>query len=251
MKELNIDLVKDFVSNHIIDFHDSRLKAINDMKLKELLKKKNPYLLRAKNINKAADLVKDLIEATLYASEEKSFGNFLENLAIFISEHTSNGKKSSTTGIDLEFTRDDIYYVVSVKSGTSWGNGSQHKKQIQDFNTAAKVLKQSMRIKSVQPVLGICYGKTRTSFLNGYVKVVGQNFWYLISGSKDVYTDIIIPLGHRAKEYSDYFLLQKDKTTNKLTQEFMADFLDTDGSIDWEKIVQFNSKNFDLDKFNL
>jgi DNA modification methylase len=34
--------------------------------------------------------------------------------------------------------------------------------------------KQSKRAANVQPVLGICYGKTRTSYLRGYLKVVAR-----------------------------------------------------------------------------
>ncbi|MCP4361921.1 MAG: hypothetical protein GY796_28245, partial [Chloroflexi bacterium] len=45
----------------------------------------------------------------------------------------------------------------------------------------------------------------RTSYLRGYLKVVGQNFWYLISENKDLYTDIIEPIGYRAKQHNEAF----------------------------------------------
>jgi DNA modification methylase len=66
---------------------------------------------------------------------------------------------------------------------------------LQDLKNATVRIKQSKRGMNVQAVLGICYGKTRTPYLRGYIKVVGQNFWYLISESKDLHTDIIGPLG--------------------------------------------------------
>ena len=65
--------------------------------------------------------------------------------------------------------------MSSVKSGPNLGNNAQQKKQIDDFNKAVRVLKQSNHVLNVQPVLGICYGKTKTSYLHGYMKVVGQN----------------------------------------------------------------------------
>ena len=78
--------------------------------------------------------------------------------------------------------------------------------------------------------------------MRGYRKIVGQNFWYFISGDANLYTDIIEPLGHRAREHNDEFLLQKGKVVNLFTQEFAADFC-TDGLIDWQKLVEFNSGN--------
>ena len=158
-----------------------------------------------------------------------------------------NGRKSAATGIDLEFVSKGTHYLVSVKSGPNWGNSSQQEKQERDFQIAVKVLKQSNRMLNVQPVLGICYGKVKTSYLRGYLKVVGQNFWYLISEDENLYTDIIEPLGYRAKQHNAKFMKQKSKIINLFTQEFLADFCD-DGLINWKKLVEFNSGNLDLKK---
>ena len=54
--------------------------------LKTILRKKNPYLFKAKNINLASDLIREILDAFLYSSEEKLFGDFLEDLATFISK---------------------------------------------------------------------------------------------------------------------------------------------------------------------
>jgi hypothetical protein len=136
-----------------------------------------------------------------------------------------------------------------VKSGPNRGNNAQQNKQQQDFQAAVRVLKQTNHKLNVQPVLGICYGKTKTTFLRGYMKVVGQNFWYLISENKDLYTDIIEPLGYRAKQHNDDFVKQKGKVINSFTQEFMKKFCRT-GVIDWKKLVEFNSGNLDLKRNN-
>lgn len=249
MEKLNIDEISDFVNKNISIFHQSKLNTLKSINLKGLLKKKNPYLFKAKNITVAGDLVRNILDAFLSSSEEKLFGDFLEELAIFISGKNCGGRKSPATGIDLEFDNDETRYLVSVKSGPNWGNSSQQKKQELDFQTAVKVLKQSNRTLNVQPVLGICYGKVRTSYLRGYLKVVGQNFWYLISNDENLYTDIIEPLGYRAKQHNAKFTREKGKIINLFTQEFLADFCD-DGVINWKKLVEFNSGNLDLKKPN-
>jgi hypothetical protein len=67
----------------------------------------------------------------------------LEGLAIFINHKAFNGRKSSTPGIDLEFYKDNVRYIVSIKSGPNWGNSRQIKKMKTDFTQAKKTLRTS------------------------------------------------------------------------------------------------------------
>ncbi len=248
MNPLDIQKVYDFTNENVVDFHKHRIKLLEELKLEKLLTK-NPYLFKAKNISTAGDLISSLLEAFLSSSEEKLFGDFLEGLAIFVAELTCGGHKSTAPGVDLEFSHDNVYYVVSVKSGPNWGNSSQISKLEQDLKNAVVRVKQSKRGMNVQPVLGICYGKTKTSYLRGYLKVVGQNFWYLISENRNLYTDIIEPVGYRAKEHNESFLKEKSKVINRFTKQFIEGFCEDNGAINWGKLVEFNSGNFDLDKF--
>ena len=103
----------------------NRLKNLQKLKLNQILKRKNPYLFKAKNILTAQDLVKGLLDAHLSSQEETIFGDFLEGLAIFINGKVYEGKKSSAEGVDLEFNKDGKRYIVSIKSGPNWGNSSQ------------------------------------------------------------------------------------------------------------------------------
>ena len=96
------------------------------------------------------------------------------------------------------------------------------------------------------PVLGICYGKTRTSYLRGYLKVVGQNFWYLISQDENLYIDIIEPIGYRAKEHNEAFHEEKARVVNRFTKEFIEQFCNHTGAIEWAQLVEFASGNLDL-----
>ncbi|MCD4752550.1 MAG: cytosolic protein [Anaerolineaceae bacterium] len=247
MTGLDINFVNQFVNENIVTFHENRLRVLNQLNLQKLIKK-NPYLFKAKNLNTAGDLIEGLLTAFLSSSEEKMFGDFLEDLAIFISTITSNGRKSSAEGIDLEFERNNIHYIVSIKSGPNWGNSSQHKKLAENFITAKNVLQQSQFGINVQSVLGICYGKTRTSFSDkGYLKTVGQNFWYLISQESGLYIDIIEPIGFRAKQHNEAFESSRAKISNRFTREFIDLYCRDDGSINWETLVQYSCGNLDLD----
>lgn len=249
MNSLDLDQIREYVNENIVYFHNNRAKSLEDLTLGRLLRK-NPYLFRAKNLTTAGELIQSLLEAFLSSSEEKYFGDFLENLAVFVAGKTCGGHKSTAQGVDLEFINDGTHYVVSVKSGPNWGNSSQHKKLAQDLRDAVIRVRQSRVAVKVEPVLGICYGKTRTSYMQaGYLKVVGQNFWYLISQNKNLYTDIVDPIGHRAKEHNDAFEEEKNRIINRFTGQFINKFCDPTGAIDWVKLVKFNSNNFDLDQF--
>lgn len=248
MKKLNLDEVCKYVNENIVEFHQRKIKSLEELQLNKLLNK-NPYLFKAKNITTANELITGLLDAFLSSSEEKLFGDFLEKLAVFIAGKTCNGHKSTAPGVDLEFIDKKVYYVVSVKSGTNWGNSSQQNRLEEDLKKAVARLKQLKKGANVQPVVGICYGKTKTSYIRGYLKVVGQNFWYLISKNKALYTDIIEPIGHRAKEHNDDFIAQKGKIINTFTKQFIDRFCDKTGAINWAKLVAFNSGNYDLNKF--
>ena len=248
MNPLDFDAVRTYVNENIVGFHQSRINSLEELRLGKLLSK-NPYLFKAKNLVTAGELVSSLLEAFLSSSEEKHIGSFLENLAVFVAQQTCGGHKSAAPGIDLEFFNRKIHYVVSIKSGPNWGNSSQQTQQEQDLRDAATRIKQAKSGVNVQAVLGICYGKTRTGYLRGYLKVVGQNFWFLISENKNLYTDIVEPIGFRAKEHNDNFALGKSRVINRFTKQFIDEFCDATGAINWMKLVEFTSGNYDLDNF--
>jgi hypothetical protein len=112
--KLDLDEVKAYVEKNIGSFHSSRLKSLKNLKLYNILKRKNPYLFRAKNIMLAGDLVKSFLDAHLSSQEEAIFGNFLESLAIFINERVYGGRKSSAEGIDLEFDRE--FFILAIQN---------------------------------------------------------------------------------------------------------------------------------------
>ena len=247
MNSLNLNDVKDYVNENVVDFHQRRLKSLEELNLEKLLTK-NPYLFKAKNLLTANALIEDLLSAFLSSSEEKLFGDFLEGLAVFVAQKTCGGHKSTAQGVDLEFFNNDTHYVVSIKSGPNWGNSSQQDKLEQDLKTAVARLKQSKRSANIQPVLGICYGKTKTTFLRGYMKIVGQNFWHLISENPNLYTDIVEPIGYRAREHKEDFAKKKVGLVNMFAMEFIPKFCNpSNGYIDWVKLVQFNSGNYKPD----
>ena len=249
MNALDLNEVALYVNQNIDKFHKRRIEIISKLTLRPLVNK-NPYLFRAKNITKASELIEGTLEAFLSSSEEMLFGDFLEDLAIFVASKTTGGHKSTAPGMDLEFENDGVYHLFSIKSGSNWGNSSQHARLTLDFANAERRLRQSIHVKTILKVLGICYGRTKTSSTNdGYIKVVGQNFWTLISDNPNLYIEIIEPVGYHAHEHNENYQAEKGRMTNVLTGRFIEGFCDSNGLIDWPKLIRANSENYDLDKF--
>ncbi|MCK9220957.1 MAG: cytosolic protein [Bacteroidales bacterium] len=241
MKKLNIKDVTQYVEQNIGTFHKKRIESLNDLKLSKVLKRKNPYLFKAKYVLTAEQIIKGLVDAHISSNEETIFGDWLEGLAIFINGKVFNGRKSGITGLDLEFDKDNTRYIVTIKSGPNWGNSGQIAKMIADFKTAKKTLRTSNSKLNIVAVNGCCYGKDNKSDKGDYFKYCGQRFWDFISGNPDLYIDIIEPLGHKAKEKNDDFIKSYSQMINIFTKEFANDFCKDDGSIDWEKLVRLNS----------
>ena len=135
MEPLDFNEVQHYVNENVATFHERRIRSLRTLRLNRLLSK-NPYLARAKNITTAAEMVGGLLDAFLSSSEEQLFGSFLEGLAVFVAQMTSAGHKSVAEGVDLEFINREIHYVVSIKSGTHWGNSSQQNQLEQNLRVA-------------------------------------------------------------------------------------------------------------------
>ena len=240
MENINLDELKNYVENHIGDFHKSRLDSLRKLRLEAILKRKNPYLYKAKNVLVAGDLVKNILDAYLSSQEEGIFGNFLEGLAIFINGKVYNGRKSTAEGFDLEFDKDNIRYIVTIKSGPNWGNSRQIAGMKVDFIKAKRILRTSGSKLEIIAVNGCCYGRDNKPDKGDYFKYCGQQFWEFISGDSNLYTKLIVPLGHKAKEKNVEFEKERAKILNLFTEQFCNKFC-TDGEIDWEVLVKFNS----------
>ena len=240
MTPLNLNDVVRFVEENIGSFHERRLQSLQSLKLQQVLKRKNPYLFKAKNIITAEQFVRSLLDAHLSSQEEAIFGEFLECLAIFVCEQVYKGRKSSAEGIDLEFEKEGKHYIVSIKSGPNWGNSRQINKLKEDFNKTKRILRTSGFRSQIVAVNGCCYGREAKPDKGEYFKYCGQEFWELISGNENLYIEIIEPLGHKAKQKNQDFVDAYYEVLNNFAMEMEKDFCNGI-LVDWEKLLKFNS----------
>lgn len=236
-----------YLSEHVMTpFYLKRLESLEKMRLDDVLKRKNPYLFKAKNVELAGDLAKGVVDAFLSSQEETLFGNLLEGFAIYVVEKQYGGFKSKRKSLDLEFVRDGHYYIVGIKSGIHWGNSDQINTMKSNFKRAREELRDEGITQEIVAVNGCIYGKdakplkTDSDSDKTYYKYAGQEFWEFISGDDKLYRQIIVPIDEAAKAKDEAFQAAYNAKVHELTLDFSLNFI-TKGQIDWLKLVDYVS----------
>lgn len=224
------------ISHSLTDFYTSLTKTLDNIDIDKILKRKNPYLYRAKGISSAGQIVDGILAAYVSSSEETVFGNtFFEPIAIVV----SGGQKAVTEGVDITVDKDNTIYSIAVKSGTSVFNADSRKRQEQNFQSAQKRAQQAK--KAYLPVVGYGYGKKRVKAEKFYLELAGKEFWEWLTGDAEFYTKIIEFMGTRPDEYAKEFDEAYAKAENRMIREFTLKYCKEDGSIDWDALIKFNS----------
>lgn len=245
MNNLNLSILQSYIEDNIWPrFHQKKLEKIESITLNDIIKRKNPYLFKAKNTQSANDFIKSVLDASLSSGEETTFGNFMEEIAIVVCEQVYGGRKSAVKGLDLEFESNGDKYLISIKSGPNWGNSGQIRQMLTNFTSAKKILQTSggSRHQSFILIEGCCYGSDASPNKGTHFKYCGQDFWELISGGNDtLYKDIIEPIGHRAKDHNEVIVRAASAKLNILTAEFITRFCGPLGNVKWDDLIEFNS----------
>ena len=229
------------IAKGLDNFYKSLIDKTNNLDIKKIMKRKNPYLYRAKAMQNASDIVSSVLDAFVTSSEETIFGNcFFEPLALA----ASGGSKALAEGVDImiEKKEENTIYAVAVKSGTSVFNADSKKRQEQNFAAAAKLAKQAKA--RYEAIIGYGYGKkkiTGKGVPKMYQELAGQEFWAELTGEEDFYLKIIQFMGELPEQYVDDYQRSYNNAMNRLLKQFTTEFCKDTGEIDWDKLVQFNS----------
>ena len=128
---LNAKNINESIDKLLSKFNKKRLDSLAKINLKDLIKRKNPYLFQAKNIQTGEQFIREIIDATISSSEQAIFGNLIETFAIEICNVVFGGKKAKEgifASVDLIFEDEKNLYLIGIKSEPSWGNSDSVKK---------------------------------------------------------------------------------------------------------------------------
>ena len=86
------------IASALETFYGTLIEKIDGLNIQKVMKRKNPYLYRAKAMQSATEIVDSVLTAFVSSSEETIFGNcFFEPIAIA----ASGGNKALAEGIDI------------------------------------------------------------------------------------------------------------------------------------------------------
>lgn len=226
--------------------YGKRFAAIEKLGLSRLLNK-NPYLYRALGISDSSEFIMQLMVAFVSSSDETIFGNdFLEPLAIFAAKNSSSSEEGprcvtvgAGAGQDIAIETATSYLAISVKSSKNIFNSQSTKGQNSEFTALQARLKKLN--KAFRPIIGYGYGRKLVRKASHVEKLAGQVFWCLLTGEPDFYLRISTAMETFAGQHGQAYKVVFEKKHQQLLREFMLDYVDTEGTILWNKVVAFNS----------
>ena len=205
------------------------------------LARKNPFLYRLRAMDHPEQLATAVLEAFLSSSEETMFGGMIEDCAIAVCRHAKGGQKSSAENIDLEYRSDHdqrSVTIVQIKSGPNWGNSSQRRKMVQDFQIAVRRLRQGMSIRDVRCIEGTCYGESAERDKGSHVLLVGPRFWEEITDWSGTSDAIMSVMGRHAQ---NGLAEARAAAREALIEALRAAGLASADAIDWPRLHAYLS----------
>ena len=227
---LLLENAKEFFKNEIVEAHintackkASRLSSYNI----------NPFLFKyLANFLSGNDSPKSIAKALILprilgTSINTIFGNKIQKMISTIFE----GMGSTTQGIDIEFIDaiDGRKKYCQIKSGPNTINKDDVKTLSDHFKNIKNLARtNNLDIRIDDLIVGVLYGEE--SELSGHYKklkndfpvIIGQEFWYRLTGEKTFYYDLIDVIGEVAIEIDGTQILQD--TIGILSKEIETKF---------------------------
>lgn len=229
------------IAEAIRSFYAALIKNVDAVSIRDVMKRKNPYLYKARAVASATEIVDAVLRATVSSSEETIFGNlFFEPLALAV----SGGNKSTAEGLDIDIVHQNVHEVIgiAVKSGTSVFNSASKKRQDEDMRKARTRVQQSKGMH-FRGIVGYGYGKKKSSSKGSFIfeELAGQAFWEFLTGDSEFYKKIARYMHGVPEKFAADFKEHYVMAENRLIKQFVEAFCHEDGSIDWDKLIEFNS----------
>lgn len=229
-RQLLLTRAKTFFRNEIVQAHITvGCKKASQLKNYNV----NPFLFKyLANFLKGNDNARSIAEAlvlprVLGSSINTSFGMRIQKLISELFE----GFGSTTTGIDIEFidSIDGRKKYCQLKSGPNTINFDDVVTISNHFSGIINLARtNNLNIGVNDMIVGVIYGEP--SELSSHYKkinekypvIIGQDFWYRITGKDDFYFDLIDAVGEVALEMDGTNVLSQ--TIDTLSKEIEAKF---------------------------
>jgi Type II restriction endonuclease EcoO109I len=214
-------------------FNATYADAVDKLELRPLLRKCNPWRLRALGLRDCAEVVRRLVDDHMSSSAESKFGStFIETVFSMVPGVEPSGVE------DIDFAKGKT--LVSVKSGHNWGNNGQWSNLEATTTAALKRYRQHPGKKDADCILGIAVGRgarTRRRGVFPFKELRGQAFWAWASEDPEAYEKVMLAIDRLAGEYEE----RRDSALRRLRVDMQRSFGLDGGMVDWQKLNRFVS----------
>ncbi|RXJ65914.1 restriction endonuclease [Halarcobacter ebronensis] len=237
LKEKNeiLEKAKLWFKKSIAENHIKNTKKLSNIKEFNI----NPFLLTyLSNFLEGNHSAKSIAKALIYpralgTSINTSFGTQIQK---FTSEVLAS-YASTTSGIDIEFIDqiDNEKKYCQLKSGPNTINKDDVETIAQHFTNVINLGRTNgLKLGFHNLIVGVIYGEygelsshyKRINLQYHYEIIIGEDFWYRLTGDKDFYSDLIKAVGEVAidanfkQELEEVIIkLSKNKYIQELTKE--------------------------------
>jgi len=206
---------KEYFKNTVIESHKKNTAKCNKLSQFNV----NPFLVSylanyLTGNNSPESLAKVLIyPRVLGTSVTTTFGNSMQKFCV----NVLDGFASTTSGIDIEFIDqiDGRKKYCQIKSGPNTIN----KDDVVTIDSHFKAIKNLARTNGLNLglddlVVGVLYGTDKDLSVhyrkinNQYPVIVGQDFWYRLTGDKNFYSELINSIGELAFDVDSSALVE-------------------------------------------
>jgi hypothetical protein len=236
------DLEK-LVSKCLADFYKRRSDALKNLKLRDILKRKNPYLLRSLGIEEPKPLIESMLDTHLRESDETIFGETVFEAVAQWAARKKGGHKAEAVGIDIVMEDERSITAVAVKSSPHWGSAQAKKRLDDNFRTMRSIRLRNG--KNFDAVIG-CGSGSRVSRSGGkqFARTLsGKAFWEWLTGDPEFHLKLSRLMEGKAAKARREFDVARAKALAAYQDEFREEFCKEDMSIDWDKVVVFNTEH--------
>ncbi len=210
--------------------NESEIAALDAMTIDELLSGADIYFLARRVVDVPAMIRLRLRSFTFKSAETKMGGTFESVVSAICGRKNKKGDK----GLNKDVVRSIFRFLLSLKSGSKWGNAQSTEQQQADFVSAkTDVVKVKCTIEQLLAtpqteiaLMGICYGKTETKLdvKCADIKLVGQVFWYFLAGDTEFYKELFVEIYDADPGFPQLLESKLEETFNRLLTEFYAQF---------------------------
>lgn len=241
MNTLNLKDLSTYAEQSIIKLHQARLLNIQKLVLNNELRNKDFNFYRTIQLHTLGELINRCVEHHIYLTEKRMFESWVKGLIIFICHQTHGGFKSNLPGVDFEFIDEDYGFLAKLFFHNYSSSLPQKRKWLKQLIIVKKKLQNENPTIVYKAAQVFPLAEDYSNSDEEFIIYSGTNFWQWLTGEDNFFERSIKPIVGSARSKDQKYWDTHTQMLNRFYRTFTEQYLRSDFSIDWEKLVRFNS----------